>query len=99
MNKSQIPNPKSQQGNNYYNKKYIVRILTFGFGILILLFAASLSQSADPSDRSEIEIIIPKGASAYTIQSILEEAGILRKESSFAFFARLLGYSKHFQAG
>jgi UPF0755 protein len=43
--------------------------------------------------------VIPKGASTRTIQKILEEKGVLRQRSSFAFAARLLQVSKGIQAG
>jgi UPF0755 protein len=76
-----------------------MRIVFWIIVVCLVLFAASLFQSANPFDRSEVLLLISEGASTHTIQSILENAEILRRDSSFTFFARLLGYSKHFQAG
>ena len=81
------------------NKKHMVWVLIFGFGILVVLFAASLFQAANPFDRSTLPIVITKGASTHRIQSILENNEILKPHSSFAFAARLLGISKNIQAG
>ena len=65
----------------------------------MVLFVASLFQSANPFDKSEYLIVIPKGASTRTIQTILEENEIIKPYSSFAFAARILGVAKHIQAG
>lgn len=68
-------------------------------GILSLFVAATLFQAADPFDRSQTLIVITKGVTTAGIQDILEENEILREGSSFGFYARLFGFSKHFQAG
>lgn len=79
--------------------KFKIWILISGFSIFVVLFVISLFQSANPFDESGYLILIPKGASSHTVQSILEKNEILRPDSSFGFFARLLGFSKHIQAG
>jgi len=68
-------------------------------GFVILLFTVSLFQSANPFNLSSCEIIIPKGASSYQVQTILEEQEILKPESTFSFAAKLLGLSTSIKAG
>ncbi|MFH1347107.1 MAG: endolytic transglycosylase MltG, partial [Candidatus Margulisiibacteriota bacterium] len=70
----------------------------FGFGIFTL-FAASLSQSANPLDHSSYKVLIPRGASTHAVQEILENKGVLKRHSSFVFAARIFGVTKHMQAG
>jgi UPF0755 protein len=81
------------------NNKNIVWISILVFSVLLALFVASLLQSANPFDKSEIEVTIPKGISTHRIQAILEEQEILRQDSNFAIAARVLGITKHIQAG
>ncbi|MDI6731407.1 MAG: endolytic transglycosylase MltG [Candidatus Margulisbacteria bacterium] len=73
----------------------VLCVLIFG----ILLLAASLSQSSNPLDRTKYRIIIPEGASSRTVAQILEKEEILKPNSSFVFMAKVLGMSKHIQAG
>ena len=56
-------------------------------------------QPANIFDRSKIMVEIPKGASTQSIQSLLEEKGVIRKGISFKLVTRLFGFQKHFQAG
>ncbi|NQT29678.1 MAG: endolytic transglycosylase MltG [Candidatus Saganbacteria bacterium] len=71
-----------------------------GIGFLIsLFFVASLLQSANPFDHQELIINVPKGASTYRVENRLEDVGVLRPDSSFAFMARVLGVSKNIKAG
>jgi len=95
-NKPQITNKSQITISKFRNWKLFV-ICCLGF--VILLFAVSLLQSANSFDRSTSEIVIPQGASTARIQIILEDAGVLREYSSFAFAAKILGLSKHIQAG
>ncbi len=67
--------------------------------ICSVLFAAVLLQSANPFDRSSQLIVIPEGVSGTAVQTILEKNEILRPNSGFALIARVLGISKHIQAG
>jgi UPF0755 protein len=80
-------------------KKKTLWISISVIAILLVLFAFSLMQSANPWDRTNYEISIPKGASTNSIQTILEKKGVLRRQSSFAFAARVLRVSKSIQAG
>jgi UPF0755 protein len=80
-------------------KKPILWITIAGILILIILFASTLMQSANPLDRTLYKVAIPKGASTRAVQKILEEKGILRQRSSFVFVARILKVSKGIQAG
>jgi len=65
----------------------------------LVLFLATLFQSANSLDRTYYRIAIPRGASTYTVQQILETKGILKPASSFAFAARILSLSRGMQAG
>ena len=67
--------------------------------VLVGLFAATLLQSANSLDQTKYQIRIPAGASTYTVKKILEEAGIVKPDSSFAFAAKVLRVSKGIQAG
>lgn len=73
----------------------VLVVILIGFG----LFAASLLQSANPLDRTQYKIDIPKGASTRSIQDLLEKKGILRRKSSFKVASRILNVSKNIQAG
>ncbi len=102
-NPKQIINLKSKIRNRLellgFDNSILFRISILVFSILVTLFAASLFQSANPHDQTTQKITIPKGVSTHRIQVILEENGILRPESSFVFASRILGISKHIQAG
>ncbi|MFC1510880.1 endolytic transglycosylase MltG [Candidatus Margulisiibacteriota bacterium] len=76
-------------------KKLVIGIVS----VLLLLFVASLFQSANPHSQERIKILVPKGASTYSVQKILEAEEIIRPDSSFAFSARVLGLAKGIQAG
>jgi UPF0755 protein len=74
--------------------------------ILLVVFAmaafliALLIQSSNPFDHSTRNVVIPAGATAKDIQSVLEDAGILRQGGSgFALVARLTGVAQRAQAG
>ncbi len=79
--------------------KYRLRITYYALPFILVLFILSLLQSANLFDQSVSKVIIPKGASSYTVQRILEREEILRQDSSFVWAARMLGVSKHIQAG
>jgi UPF0755 protein len=81
------------------NLKIKVSLGIGAFLIAALLLVMLLFQSANPLSQEQISIDIPSGATTYGIQSILEDNGVLRKNSGFTFFARLLGYSREIQAG
>lgn len=76
-------------------------ILASGLVVLVLLtyFISILSQSANNLDQTKYKIDIPTGSAANSVRQILEAKGILRRESSFAIAARLLGSARNIQAG
>lgn len=67
--------------------------------VLLILFAASLVQSANPYDGRQVEVLIPQGLSTQQIALTLEARGVLKQDSNFIFVSRLFGLAKHFQAG
>lgn len=79
--------------------KLISWACVLGLAILCLLFVISLFQVANPYDSSSIEITITKGVPTKAIQEQLIKTGVLRPHSSFAFAAKILGISRHIQAG
>ncbi len=78
--------------------KYLRWAIIIG-SIGLLLFAATLFQSANPLDRTSYRVAVPRGASTRAVQKLLESQGILKPSSSFSFTARLLRLSRGMQAG
>ncbi len=77
-----------------------IRIFAAALAVAFLLFVLSLIfQTANPFDRSVIEVVIPQGLSSSAVQNILEEKGVLKKNSNFTLVARILGVSHKLQAG
>jgi len=70
-----------------------------GLLVLLLLFLATLFQSANPFDKNYYDVEIPVGITTYGVAGVLEEKGILKQGSSFTLVARLLGLSKNIKAG
>ncbi|MBU0672638.1 MAG: endolytic transglycosylase MltG, partial [Candidatus Margulisbacteria bacterium] len=73
--------------------------LVISLAVIIVLFMASLFQSTNPLDQTKYKIAIPRGASTYAVQKILQQKGILKPVSSFSFAARILSLSRGIQAG
>ena len=79
--------------------RYLSKIFIIGLSILLLVFSFLLLQSANPYDQTDYRISIPKGASATTIQKILERNEIIKLDSSFVFAVKVLGLAKNVKAG
>ncbi|MBU1027317.1 MAG: endolytic transglycosylase MltG [Candidatus Margulisbacteria bacterium] len=81
----------------------LFRSLKLAVGILIVLFLllplATVFQMANPFDRSKIEVVIPQGLSTAAVQNILEDKGLLKKNSNFTLVARAFGIAHKLQAG
>lgn len=67
--------------------------------LMFLLFLAVVFQPADPFREQRIKVIVPPGASAHSVQQLLEDNRIIRPASSFSLLARILGLSRGIQAG
>ena len=80
------------------NKPWL-KYLIVTFFILVLMFILALFQPANIFDRSAKEVAIPNGASTKTIQTILEDSGIIKPESTFTFAAKVLGMTQQIKAG
>lgn len=75
------------------------RIVILGIGVLVLIGAGILLQPGDPFDRQGRLVVVDKGLSTQAVQATLEASGVVRPRSGFVIIARVLGFSKHIQAG
>ncbi len=82
-----------------FNIKYLVLFVICILALGALFLTAILSQSSNPLNLTKYRVIIPEGASSHTVAQSLEEAQILKPNSSFIVMAKILGISKHIQAG
>jgi len=59
----------------------------------------SMNEAMDPSDSSEIHLVIPSGASTTRIAELLEEEGLIRNATMFKVLSKELGADGKMQAG
>jgi len=92
---------KLQNSKNWFSDLLVG--IYFGLGsfvlVFLILFIATLFQSANPFDKNYYDVEIPAGITTYGVAGVLEEKGILKEGSSFTMVARLLGLSKNIKAG
>lgn len=90
------------------NVKGKLKVILVTVLVVLLLFGGTVGgiylyvmQNLKPVEASaeEVDITIPKGASAKQIGEILEEHGLIRNAKIFYYYARLKGTGTNLQAG
>ncbi|MFH1541921.1 MAG: endolytic transglycosylase MltG, partial [bacterium] len=76
-----------------------VRYLIFFFLLFAIIVFSSLFQPANPFGQNPVRIIVPKGATSYSVARMLEEEELVKVNSSFTFMLKVLGWTRSIQAG